>query len=151
LRGLLESMERIKPAGRAGFADAITDMTRIIGRRGILVLFSDLLDDRDALMKAIAQYMARGSEVIVFHTLHAEELALPAGHNGLFIDSESQERVRLDIDDIRAEYDTKIKQFLYGWSQTCKSRGIDYNLVSTGEHYHQVLERYLVRRSVRRR
>jgi len=150
LRAVLDAMEFAKPAGQADIALAIRTISRMVGRRGLLILLSDLLDDRDAIMKALAQYMARGSEVIIFHILHGDELRLPEALNGLFIDSESDERVRLEIDDVRAAYQEKMKQFLYGWSQACKSRGVDYNLVSTSDNYHEVLRKYLLRRSVRR-
>src|SRR5262245_9339935 len=87
LRGILEAMERGKPRGHADLASAIRTVTRVIGRRGLLVIFSDLLDDREEIMKALAQYMSRGSEVIIFHVLHADELKLPDAQSGLFIDS----------------------------------------------------------------
>lgn len=151
LRPVLDAMEFAKPGGQADIALAIRTVSRMVGRRGLLVILSDLLDDRDGIMKALAQYMARGSEVIIFHILHGDELRLPEALNGLFIDSETDERVRLDLDDVRTAYQEKMKQFLIGWSQACKSRDIDYNLVSTSDNYHEVLQKYLLRRSVRRR
>jgi uncharacterized protein (DUF58 family) len=150
LTGILDVMESIKPAGEADLPNAIHSLARAIGRRGLLIVISDLLDDRDDVMQALNVYVSRGNEVILFHVLHQDEIELPKTPSGLFIDSESHAKVKLTIDDIRSDYEAKLKAFLDRWSDACKSRGIDYNLVSTSEHYYKSLEKYLFRRSVRR-
>lgn len=151
LRSILALMESAKPSARADLPDAIQTYGRSVGRRGLLVVLSDLLDDQGAILKALSRSTARGSEVIIFHILHDDELQLPRTQNAVFIDSETQERVRLDVQDIHAEYQQAMSAFLHRWAQSCKSLGIDYNLVSTSDHYHEILQKYLLRRSIRRR
>jgi hypothetical protein len=88
--------------------------------------------------------------VIVFHVLHDDEVNLPTVDNGLFIDSENGNRIRLNIRDVREEYEKRIQEFLAGWDLACKGHGVDYNRVLTSDHYYEVLERYMFRRAARR-
>jgi uncharacterized protein (DUF58 family) len=149
LANILRSMENVFPQGQARLADAIRGLAGLSKRRDLLIVFSDLLDDRDDVMKALSVVLHRGGEVILFHVLHAEELELPQMDNGLFIDSESGAKLRLNVEDVRPAYDARMKQFLAGWSQACKGHGVDYNLVSTAEPYHKSLEQYLYGRAAR--
>ena len=67
----------------------------------MLIVFSDLLEDRDETLKALSMCIHRGGEVILFHILHTDELRLPPVENGIFIDSESWAKIRLNVEDIR--------------------------------------------------
>ena len=147
LDNLLKTMEQVRPAGRADLSDALRDIARRTHRKGLFVLFSDLLEDRDLILDALGIFPHRGSEVIVFHTLHADELRLPDLAEAVFVDSETEERVRLNVDDVAPAYESRLKQFLERWQRGCAARGIAYNLASTSVPYHQTLERYLVRRA----
>ena len=147
LSNILQAMERTQPKGEASLAEAIRDYVGRSRRRDLLIVFSDLLDEREAVFKSLARCLHRGGEVIVFHVLHADELKLPDIDSGMFIDSETGERVRLSLSDIRPDYDARMRQFLDEWSTACKGHGIDYNLVSTADPYHKALERYLYRRA----
>jgi uncharacterized protein (DUF58 family) len=146
LANILRTMERVQPEGEAGLATAIRDLVGRSRRRDLLVVFSDLLDDREGVLKSLARSLHRGGEVILFHVLHADELELPDLDSAQFIDSETGQRVRLSVSDIRPAYEARMREFLEGWSSACKGHGIDYNLVSTADPYHKALERYLYRR-----
>jgi uncharacterized protein (DUF58 family) len=147
LSGILETMERIVPSGEAQLSQAIRELAGRSRKRDLLIVFSDLLGSTDEIMNALSLWLHRGGEVIVFHVLHAEELTLPPIQNGIFIDSETADRIRLNVEDIRPEYDARMKEFLDGWSQTCRGNGIDYVLSSTAEPYHEQLYRFLTRRA----
>ena len=147
LSGILETMERIVPAGEAQLSQAIREIAGKSRKRDLLIVFGDFLGGADEIMNALSLWLHRGGEVIVFHVLHDEELNLPPVHNGIFIDSETAERIRISVEDIRPEYDARMKTFLEGWSQACRGNGIDYLLSSTAEPYHEQLYRFLTRRA----
>jgi uncharacterized protein (DUF58 family) len=147
LSGILTTMERILPAGEAQLSQAIRELAGKSRKRDLLVVFSDFLGSADEVMNAMSLWLHRGGEVIVFHVLHAEELNLPPVQNGIFIDSETAERIRISVEDIRPEYDARMKSFLEGWSQACRGNGIDYLLSSTADPYHEQLHRFLTRRA----
>lgn len=147
LTGILRTMERIAPAGEARLGQAIRELAGTSRKRDLLVVFSDLLGNSDEIMKALFLWLHRGGDVVVFHVLHAEELSLPRMQNGTFIDSETGARIRLNVDDIRPQYEERMKDFLEGWAQACRGNAIDYVLISTAQPYHEQLDRFLTRRA----
>ncbi|QDT94972.1 DUF58 domain-containing protein [Gimesia aquarii] len=149
LSEILTLMESTRPHGTGNLPDAIRDLVGKVGRRDLLIVFSDLLDDRNEIMKALSMCLHRGGEVILFHVLHADELRLPDVEHGVFIDSESGAKLRLNVSDIRSAYQKEMKEFLDGWSKMVKSNAIDYSLCSTSDPYWKSLERYLTGRAAR--
>lgn len=147
LTGVLQSMEQVDPKGDARLADSIRTLAGKSRKRDLLIVFSDLLDNSDDVMNAMSLWIHRGGEVILFHVMHADELKLPSIENGLFVDSETSDRIRLDVEDIRRDYDARMQKFLDGWSQVCKGNGIDYLLASTAIPYYEILYRYLTHRA----
>lgn len=153
LHKLLRAMEQGLPpgegAGRADLADAVDALVRRrrVRGRSVLILFSDLLEDRDAILKQLAAFRACGGDAILFHVMHPDELHLPALDDAVFIDSETRGRLALHVPDVREAYERKLRAFLDGWSTDCRRAGIDYNLVSTDAPYSRSLERYLLTRA----
>ena len=147
LTGILKTMERINPSGKAQLSEAIRALAGKSRKRDLLIVFSDLLGGTDDVMNALSLWLHRGGEVIVFHVMHADELKLPPFQNATFIDSETSERIRLNIEDIRPQYETRMKAFLESWSQACRGNAIDYLLASTAQPYHEQLYQFLTRRA----
>lgn len=147
LSSILRALEEAKPQAAADLPAALGKLAAQVGRRGVVIVISDLLDDREATLKQMGTLLARGLEVIVFHVLHPHELELPAEESAVFTDAESGERVTLHIDDVREEYAKRMRAFLDGWSTALRGRGIDYNLVTTDEPYNVAMEKYLFLRA----
>lgn len=147
LHQIVGVMEEAQPRGPANLAATLHAAARQAKRKGLLIVFSDLEEPRDPILEGLARFLHRGHEVIVFHTLHQDELQLPDLSAAMFIDSETGREVRVNIDDIRADYETKIKSQLDGWRKVLTARGVDYNLVSTATPYHEALRRYLFNRA----
>jgi uncharacterized protein (DUF58 family) len=150
LTGILKTMERVRPMGSAQLAEAIDALTRKGTRRSLLIVFSDLIDDVEGVTRALAARAHAGGEAILFHVLHADEINLPNIEHGLFVDSENGSRIRLNVDEIRAAYEQRMRDFLDGWSRRCLGMGVDYARAVTSEPYYSNLERYLVGRAQRR-
>lgn len=151
LRQVLGTLDEVVPQGVADLPAAVDETLRRTRRRGLLVVISDFLDDPDAAVAALAEAGARGHEVVVLHTLHADEIDLPRGGAGLFVDSESGAKVRVHVDDIREEYARAMEEFNERLRRMCLGLGFDRVPLHTGEDHFAVLERYLLRRGARRR
>ena len=63
------------------------------GRRGLLVLISDLYEEPDAVLEAIGPLRFRGHDMIVFHLLDPAELDFQFDHPSAFEDLESGEQI----------------------------------------------------------
>lgn len=147
LHDVLRTLEDFRPTGQARMPDALRQLAQRVSRRGLVILFSDLLDDLEETFDALSIFTHHGSEVVVFQVLHADELALPAVQDATFVDSENGRRVRLNVRDIRRTYDQRLRRFLTQCTSICRGRGIDYNLVSTARPHMEALGEYLLRRS----
>ncbi|MAE62037.1 MAG: hypothetical protein CMJ49_11855 [Planctomycetaceae bacterium] len=147
LHRMLGAMEQTEPTGEADLPRAIDDLSETAQRRGLLVLISDLLDDRDATMRAISRFTHLRHEVIVFHVLHGDELNLPRVDEARFVDSETGGGVRLNVRDVRRDYTARMRDFLDGWSAVFRSRGMDYRMVNVADPPARALEDYLFRRA----
>ena len=141
------SLEQTQPSGPANLPEALQEMAGRIRRRGLLVLISDLLDDPEPMLSALARFTHRGSEVIVFQVLHPDELNLPDMGGGVFTDAETGQRIILNVPDIRPAYEKRMRRFLDTLAAAFKARGIDYQRVRTDMDYAAVLQRYLIHRA----
>ena len=146
LGGLLKTLEDTQPTGEANLPEALRQLASQTNKRGVFIVISDLLDDFDDTLSALSALLHRGSEIILFHVLHADELHLPKLGQSVFIDSESNARVSLNIDDVRSEYQRRMKAFIAKWTHACRGRRMDYNLVSTATPSIESLEQYLISR-----
>lgn len=151
LTGMLKNMERVRPGGRSGLPTTIDALSRSGQRKSLLIVFSDLLDAVDETAAALSARASYGGEAVVFHVLHPDEVRLPDVEHGTFVDSESGERVRLSVPEVRREYEERMERFLAAWAGRCRGLGIDYIRAVTGEPYYRILERYLIGRAAIRR
>src|SRR5216110_2322672 len=70
VRGLLDT-----PDGRGTAAEAaLRRLTSLLVRRGLVILISDLLFDRDLALTALRYLRHRGHEVVVFHLMDPAEV-----------------------------------------------------------------------------
>jgi uncharacterized protein (DUF58 family) len=110
---------------------ALTALGERMGRRGLVVLASDLLDGEPDALAPLSQLSALGHEVMVLHVLHPEELEFPWKHGLHFDDAESPASLEVDADAVRSAYLAELDQFLSGCKQRCLAAGARYTLART--------------------
>ncbi len=134
--------------GRAstGLHRSLVEALEPAGRRGLVVIASDLLDLSPDALAPIAQLHARGHMVIVLHVLHSDELELPDVGAARFEGLEDEARVEADTHTARAQYAEEIERFLEDARLRCTAAGARYELAPTHVPVERVLAR-LLRRS----
>jgi uncharacterized protein (DUF58 family) len=149
LRSVLAAMERSipKPSMEARLAEALTLFAERVRRKGVVIVLSDLMEDMDEILQALAIFTHRGNDVIVFHVLHPHEMELPVTGETLFVDSETGEELRLDVTAARPLYEDRLRNYFDTWAAALRQRGVDYARVRTDEPFQKALEGYLFRRS----
>jgi len=135
--------------GRRGtdIAASLREVRHLLKRRGLLVLISDFYVDPETLFGALHEYLHRGFEVLLLQVLHPDELALPETPNVQFIGLEDQDRLNVNVDDLRKEYGAEIRRHIDAIRQQAQARGIDHVLCSTDTPCELVLRDYVLRRS----
>jgi len=130
-RRIVASLEE-PGAGRASSAaDALHQSARLISRRGLIVLVSDLLMEIGEVETAMRGLRALGHDVTVLHIMDPAERELPGAGEAVFIDPESELSVPASIADVRAAYKKTVDEVIGEWRSMFGALGIGYEIVST--------------------
>jgi uncharacterized protein (DUF58 family) len=140
---ILRELENRKPRGETSGGTVLQELAGSLGRRGIIILISDLLDKPDEVMRGLKQVRSRGSDVIVFHLLDRDELEFPFEEPTLFQDLEEDLKLLTDPASVRAAYLKTVQALVEGYRQGCASQQIDYSLLNTSTGLDRALVRYL--------
>jgi uncharacterized protein (DUF58 family) len=129
-------------AGRASSAPvALEQAARLINRRGMIVLLSDLLMDIPEVERAIRGLRAVGHDVTVFHVMDPAELELPSGGEAVFVDPESALEIAASVADVRAAYRDTVQEVIAEWRTMLSSIGAGYELIFTDAPFGVPLRR----------
>lgn len=151
LTTLLEALEQLAPKGTTDLFGAAEHLAEKVTRRSLIVVFSDLFDDRPEALKRILQLRARKNDVAVFQLIDPAELEFPFDDPTLFLSMEDERKIEVNPREIRESYLEELGAFLTQTRSACAEADVDYELVRTDESLDAVLIRFLARRQGRRR
>lgn len=143
---LLRELERLDATGRTDAAAALHEVVGRVRRRGLVILFSDLLVEPEPTRRALQFLRHQGHEVIVFHLIDPGELELPGVADARFIDPESGEEVPVSVADLRRDYREAVDAALLEWKNFFASYAIDYLLLRTDQPMVHALRAFLRKR-----
>lgn len=127
----------LEPAsGRdSDLATALAQAARLVTRRGMAVLVSDLLVDVDAALPALRGLRAAGHDVTVLHVMDPAERAFTLSGEAQYADPETGLAVPAAGADVRAAYDRTVDTVIEEWRQALAAMGARYELVLTDQPY----------------
>ena len=127
VRALLDT-----PDGRGTAAEAaLRRLTSLLVRRGLVILISDLLFDRDLALTALRYLRHRGHQVIVYHVMDPGERELGGPPEVRFRDLESSASVVVRPRELARAYGETVRREIAAWRTTCRRHGIAYHHVTT--------------------
>ena len=147
LHSLLVALSRTQAAGQTDGAAALARTIDLLKRRGLLVIISDLYDERDAVERALMRAAHVGHEVVVFHVLSRDEVELPFRDDVELEDPETGRLVLSNGATSGRPYREAISAFLERWRTRCATYGIDYVRLFTDTPLETGLRAYLRRRA----
>ena len=121
--------------------EALSQAARLITRRGMIVLISDLLMDPSEVERALRGLRAMGHDVTVLHVMDPSERALGGTGEALFTDPESDLRVPASVTDVRAAYRATVDEVITEWRDMLTSAGVSYEVLLTDEPFGVPLRR----------
>lgn len=151
LNVLMGELESLKASGTTDLFAAADHLAERMNRRSLVVVFSDLLDDRADAMKRILQLRQRKNDVVVFHILDPAELTFPFDDPTLFLSMEDDRKVEVNPREIKESYLEEFGAFLEQVRVTCAQADVEYVRVRTDDSLDSVLLKFLARRQERRR
>jgi uncharacterized protein (DUF58 family) len=147
LRSVLLSLSRTEPSGATDGAAALARTIDLLKRRGLLVVISDLYDERDLVERALMRAAHIGHELVVFHVLSRDEVELPFRDDVELEDPETGAVVLSNGAAALRPYREAISAFLERWRTRCATYGIDYVRLFTDTPLETGLRAYLRRRA----
>jgi uncharacterized protein (DUF58 family) len=122
-------------------APALSQAGRIIRRRGMIILISDLLMDVAEVETAVRGLRAAGHDVTVLHIMDPAERELPPGGEALFVDPESEFELPTRVPDVRAAYRETVEHVIAEWRRVFGGLGAGYETVDTDQPFGVPLRR----------
>src|SRR6059036_298616 len=127
VRGLVDT-----PDGRGTAAQAaLVRLTSLLARRGLAVLVSDLLFDRETSTTSPRYLRHRGHQVIVLHTMDPAEAELSGPPEVRLRDPESAASVVVRPRELARAYGETVRREIAAWRTACRRHGIAYHHVLT--------------------
>jgi uncharacterized protein (DUF58 family) len=143
LDAVLHTLDRAT-AGRPGsLVPPLQKMAEHFGRRGILLLISDLYEEPETVLEALKPLRFRGNDLIVFHVLDPAEIDFNFDQPTSFQDLETGEQLPVVPDALREQYRRLVQEHVAALASRCTENRIDYALFDTGRPLDDALFRYL--------
>ncbi|NRA76094.1 MAG: DUF58 domain-containing protein [Planctomycetes bacterium] len=131
-----------------------TDIGEVLGRvsdrlkrRCLIVLLTDLFDDKDGLVHGLRRLRHAGHDVLVLHVMDPDELNFPFTRMTLFEGLEDYPDQLADPEAVREAYLVEIREFMRELRRDFRNSGIQYQLADCSRAFDQVLRESLVRRA----
>ncbi len=130
------------PEGRGTAAEpALRQVTSLLVRRGLVVLVSDLLLERELALTALRYLRHRGHQVVVIHLLDPAERELGGPPEVRFVDPESTASLVVRPRELARAYRETVRREIGAWRTACRRHGIAYHDVTTDQPFGLVLRR----------
>jgi uncharacterized protein (DUF58 family) len=146
LEVILRELDSVAPGGTTALPASLHHLAERIRRRGLIILFSDLLAPPEEVLSGLAHFRHRRHEVLVFHILDPAEWTFDFDQPATFVDSETGEEVALEPWEVRAGYKQRLDAWAERYRTECRRAQIDYVALDTKTPYDQALYRYLEKR-----
>jgi uncharacterized protein (DUF58 family) len=143
---VLHVLDRLKPSRPGNLRAPLHKMAEHFGRRGILVLISDLYEEPDAVLEAIGPLRFRGNDLVVFHLLDPAELDFSFTDPSAFEDLESGEQLPIVPAALGDQYRALVQAHITALTERFSANRVDYTLISTSSPLDHALFSYLTTR-----
>ncbi len=146
LHRIINAISALKPAGRADHFMSLSYVSRMIRRRGLLVVISDFLDIDGEAEELLKKLRISRSDLIVIQVLDRDEIEFPFRGSVRFVDSETGGKILTAPQNVRQEYLAEMDSYVERIRKACLDVQADYLKVNSSGDLGSVLSEYLHRR-----
>ena len=129
---------------------AVNHAAERMGRRGVVVILSDLLEHTDSILAAVRRLRHNKHEVILLHLLDRDERTFPFERMTRFEGLEDMPQVMADPAALRTQYLKELDSFTRTLRRGCLGCGADFVEIDTTTPLDVALSSYLASRAKRR-
>jgi uncharacterized protein (DUF58 family) len=150
-RSHLSSVVEVLEAPRSGrptaFLPVLRTLAETLPKRGLVIVISDLLGDRDGVFQGLQLLRKRGHDRVLLHVMDDDELDFPFDGPTRFEGLELPDAIACNPRSLRAGYLEAVDAFLTDVRTRSAAARCDYSLVRTGEPVDAALVKFLSRRA----
>lgn len=150
LDAMTKALATSKPAEQTDMLKVMRRVAETVPGRGVVIVFSDLLTDREQIFKGLEMLRHRRHDVMVFHVLDDDELTFPFGGMTRFEGLEELPHLFCDPKALRESYLEVLEEYLVEVRRGCTRLGVDYALVRTSDYLDAILSRFLFSRMAKK-
>ena len=143
LNSIIESLNVQDPSDKTDMSALLRRVAETYPRRGVMVLISDLLTDRESLFKGLRLLRQCGHDVLVLHVMDDDELDFPFAGPTRFEGLESDDALNCNPRALREGYLEALGAFLDELRHRSARNGIDYRLIRTSEPLDAALATFI--------
>ncbi|HOJ37667.1 MAG TPA: DUF58 domain-containing protein [Ignavibacteriales bacterium] len=144
---ILKNIYTTKPNGTSDTYKALIDVLNVIKKAGLVIIFSDLLDDPENIIKFVKLVRSKKNEVIVFQILDNQEINFNFGSDKMFIDLETKEKLQTTPLQIEKEYKNVVDEFINKLKTNFAKFDVEYELLTTSTPFDIALFSFLKKRT----
>ncbi len=128
LDSVIQALEVSAPRNKTDMFQILREVAETYPRRGMMVLISDLLTEREGLFRGLKLLRSRGHDVLVFHVLDDDELDFPFTGPTRFDGLELPQMLRCNPRALREGYLAALGEYLEEVRRGCTGNAVDYAL-----------------------
>ncbi|HSI83937.1 MAG TPA: hypothetical protein VK970_09150, partial [Candidatus Methylacidiphilales bacterium] len=147
---LLGKLERMQSSGESRFAELLDTAARLIRRRSIIFIISDLLDDAETLRAACRRLRYSGHDCVVVQVLDPDEVDFPFEGDSTFQDLETGIRKQVNTAEARARYLERFRAHMAAHRALFTEVEFTHAVLRTDQDPAPALLPYLLRHVARR-
>jgi uncharacterized protein (DUF58 family) len=140
---IVKALDVSRPREKTDIERILRRVTESIQARGMVVVVSDFLVDREPLIRGLELLCQRRHDILVFHVLDDDEMVFPFTGTTRFEGMEELPNLLCDPRALRDGYLEALEEYLVEVRRGCTRLGIDYQLVRTGDYLDAVLTKFL--------
>ena len=141
-------LDEIKPEEKTAMADCLNEIAGRMGRREIVMIFSDFFTNLDELEAILQRLRYSRHEVVLFQVMHHDELAFEMDGMVKFVGLEVPEELLAQTDDLKRAYLAAVKKFNDRFQEMAQRNGCERVLVDTRRSMSELFIDYLNQRSM---
>ena len=141
-------LDDMKPVEKTDMAACLNELAGRLGRREIVIIFSDFFADLDAIEAALQRMRYNKHEVILFQVMHHDELAFDFDGMIKFVGLEIPEELLAQPDDLRRAYLEAVARHAERPSDLAQRNHCERILVDTSRPMAELFVDYLNSRSM---
>src|SRR5438874_742991 len=145
---MTEHLDQIEPVEKTAMDSSLTDIAGRLGRREIVMVFSDFFTDVSRLEPVLQRLRYDHHEVVLFQVIHRDELTFELDGMVKFVGLEDADQYLAQADDLRRGYLAALRQHQEQLQQIADRNRCEHLLIDTRQNIAEQLIDYLNKRSL---